>query len=102
MVGGTVIENRAVLCGEAKTWRRQLWCADRRSTDECAVFADMDEAEDVRAGDWIWWQSGTIYWTRYEHPDDEEPVFCEVPLKKIGFSFDPRPKPPQEQTNDPT
>lgn len=91
MVGGTVIEN--VICRSSGTGllRRRLWCADRRSTDECAVFADVEEAEDVRVGDWIWWQGGKIYWTRYPNGDSsQEPEFVEREIRKIGFSFDPR------------
>lgn len=86
MVGGTVIENRVI--DRAK---RQIWCVDRVSSDECAVFADYDEAADMQAGDWIWWQSGKIYWTRHVNSDpDQGTEFVEREIRKIGYSFDPR------------
>lgn len=91
MIGGTVLEN--IVCQNPDTgeYRRRLWCVDRRSADECAVYADLEEAEDVRTGDWIWWQSGKIYWTRYPNGDStKEPEFVEREINKIGYSFDPR------------
>lgn len=92
MVGGTVIEN-VVADLESGTPARRLWCVERRNpSNECAVFADIDEASDVQPGDLIWWQGGKIFWTRYENPEDEEPIFCEREISKIGFSFDPRGK----------
>lgn len=91
MVGGTVIENVVTRNSETGAFRRRLWCADRRSSDECAVFADCHEAEDVQPGDWIWWQSGKIYWTRHVDGDpDKGSEFVEREIRKIGFSFDPR------------
>lgn len=83
MIGGTVIENQISACAETGKLRRRLWCVDRRHADECAVFADPDEAADVQPGDRIWWQSGKIYWTR-------DGAFVEREIRKIGFSFDPR------------
>lgn len=83
MVGGTVIENQIRTCAETGSVRRRIWCVDRRRADECAVFADADEAQDIRPGDEIWWQCGSIYWTRAGEFADRE-------IRKIGFSFDPR------------
>lgn len=83
MVGGTVIENIVDKCQETGRVRRRLWCMDRRNSDECAVFADEEEAADVQPGDRIWWQSGKIYWTR-------DGAFTEREIRKIGYSFDPR------------
>lgn len=83
MVGGTVIENQTVTCRETGRVRRRLWCVDRRHGDECAVFADREEAAEVRPGDRIWWQGRKIYWTR-------DGAFTEREISKIGFSFDPR------------
>lgn len=83
MVGGTVIENLLSRCGATHQERRRLWCVDRRHGDECAVFADPEEARDVIPGDRIWWQGGRIYWTR-------DGAFTEREIRKIGFSFDPR------------
>lgn len=83
MIGGTVIENQISACAETGRVRRRLWCVDRRHGDECAVFADLNEAADVQPGDRIWWQSGKIYWTR-------DGAFVEREIRKIGFSFDPR------------
>lgn len=86
MVGGTVIENQVSTCAETGRIRRRIWCVDRRYNDECAVFADAEEAEDVQPGDRIWWQGGSIYWTR-------DGAFVEREIRKIGFSFDPRESP---------
>ena len=84
MVGGQVIENRLDVSRETGSLRRILWCVDgRHHSDECAVFADAHEAEDVRPGDQIWWQGGKIYWTR-------KGLFVDREIRKIGFSFDPR------------
>ena len=91
MVGGTVIENLQTRLPSGKIVRR-LWCVDRsRPFDECAVYADPWEAEDVRAGDWIWWQCGKIYWSRHiDGNPNKGSEFVERELKKIGGSFDPR------------
>lgn len=75
MVGGTVIEGRDVL---------RLWCMDKRNGDELAVYADPDEGEDIKVGDEVWWQGDTIYWT------DQERVYIDRPVPKIGYSFNPR------------
>ena len=83
MVGGTVIENRVSSNPETGAIRRRLWCVDGRHGDECAVYADREEAADVRPGDRIWWQGGKIYWTR-------DGLFVDREIRKIGFSFDPR------------
>lgn len=84
MVGGTVIENRVGEGGRGQGQRRQLWCVDHHGrSEECAVFCDIEAGKDVRPGDRIWWQGGTIYWTR----DGE---FTEREIPKVGFSFDPR------------
>ena len=89
MIGGTVIEN-SIVTNTSRPLRR-LWCVDRRRpADECAVYAEIDEAVDVRPGDWIWWQSGKIYWTRHRPGTLNDPEFVERPLKKVGGSFDPR------------
>ncbi len=88
MVGGTVIEAKPMRITAGAYPGKQtdvirLWCADRRSSDECAVYALSEEAADAKPGDWIWWQGGNIYWTRHG-------AFIEREIKKIGFSFDPR------------
>ena len=83
MVGGTVIENILSTCQESGRHRRRLLCVDRRNSDECAVFADAEDAADVAPGDRIWWQGRSIYWTR-------DGVFTERAIRKVGFSFDPR------------
>lgn len=83
MIGGTVLENR-LTTSPNRVAVRQLWCIDTRNpNDECAVFADPDEAADVRPGDRIWWQSGKIFWSRHGEFHDKQ-------IKKIGYSFDPR------------
>lgn len=81
MVGGTVIEN--MLIGD----KRRLWCADiprgHVVADELAVYAEADEASEVRIGDKIWWQGRQIYWSRSGE-------FTDRPIGRIGYSFDPR------------
>lgn len=87
MIGGTVIENKLGKNGRSGDVRRQLWCVNHNG-DECAVFCDIEGGADVRAGDRIWWQSGTIYWTRDETKNDRG--FVEREIDKVGGSFDPR------------
>ena len=82
MVGGKVIENALVRQPETRRLVRRIWCIDRH--DECAVYADPAEAEPIRPGDSVWWQSGQIFWTPRDGSRED------VPMKKIGFSFDPR------------
>lgn len=90
MVGGTVIENRVGGGGRGQGLRRQLWCVDdTNGWDECPVFTDIERGADVRPGDRIWWQGGTIYWTRDASPAGG-PGFVERELPKLGGSFDPR------------
>lgn len=85
MVGGVIVGNLRTISHGSRRDVRLLWCVDpRRPNDECAVYADPIEAKDVKPGDRIWWQGGTIYWTTA----DERIVEKELP--KIGFSFDPR------------
>lgn len=81
MVGGTVIENTLTAQSETGHLVRRLWCVDRQR-DECAVYADPEEAADVRPGDEIWWQCGKIMWTR-------RPYFEDRQIRKIGYSFTP-------------
>ena len=90
MIGGTVIQNSLGEGGRSQGQRRQLWCIDHihGTSDECAVFCDIEAGADVRPGDRIWWQGGTIYWTRDDAPG--EPGFVEREIPKVGFSFDPR------------
>lgn len=88
MIGGTVIENKITTLRDNGEAVRRLWCVNRHSGDECAVYADVDEAAEIQPGDAIWWQGGKIYWTPIA-PDGS--VICEdLELRKIGFSFDPR------------
>lgn len=82
MIGGKIIENALVtLTDEGKSYsRRRLWCVD--GTDECAVFVeDTPTAESLKPGETCWWQSGIIYARGNT-----------LKLKKVGVSFDPRPR----------
>lgn len=88
MIGGRIIENAIItLTDEGKAYtRRRLWCVDRG--DEFAVYVeDTPEAASLVPGETCWWQSGRIY-ARNDTLD----------LKKVGFSFDPRPRPPTRAT----
>jgi hypothetical protein len=87
MVGGTVIESIETTAHGSGRRVRRLWCVEGgRSSDECAVYADPEEARKVRTGDKIWWQGRSIYWT------DQDGCFEDKEIAKIGFSFDPRPR----------
>lgn len=82
MVGGKIIENAIhTFTDEGKTFsRRRLWCVDERG-DECAVFVeDTPEAQSLKPGETCWWQGGQIF-ARNDT----------LTLRKVGFSFDPRP-----------
>lgn len=86
MVGGTVIETRAMRVHAGDYPGRdidvhRLWCANHHG-DECAVYTK--HAEGVRPGDSIWWQDGKVYWTSADRR------FIDKPLPKVGYSFDPR------------
>lgn len=81
MIGGTIIDNTLMMQSETNRPVRRLWCYSE-GEGECAVYADPDEAEGVRVGDSIWWQSGKIMWTR-------RPYFHDRTINKIGYSFDP-------------
>lgn len=88
MVGGYVIENITInISGKAVDLEgdcvRRLWVVDRDG-DEVAVYADIDQAKFVEAGDQVWWQSGSIYWS------NQKGSLKDIPIQKIGFSFDPR------------
>ena len=79
MVGGRVIELRDdVVCGQNV---RRVWCMDRNG-DECAIYVARPDADRVAIGDQVWWQGRNAYWTA---PGGKE----DVPLSRIGFSFDP-------------
>lgn len=82
MIGGQVIENIITNRPERSDRVRRLWAVDRQG-DEAAVYADIEQAKHVQTGDQIWWQSGTIFWTT------QCGSLKDVPLGKIGFSFDP-------------
>jgi hypothetical protein len=75
MVGGKIIEIRKL------AEKTLVWCID--NYDECAVYVAAVPAE-ARPGDSFWWQGRHAYWT----PKDRSKV--DVPLDRIGFSFDPR------------
>lgn len=84
MIGGRIIENAVVTLtdGDQSYSRRRLWCVDSHG-DECAVFVeDTEDAASLKPNETCWWQGGRIY-ARNDTLD----------LKKIGFSFDPRPRP---------
>ncbi len=84
MVGGTVIENIPVPLEQGV--RRRLWVTDPRGREgECRVYCDIKGGKDVRPGDRIWWQGGTIYWTR--DIADGEYEFVDREIDKVGFSF---------------
>lgn len=84
MVGGRVIEimPMCVLAGPypgQMTNVIRLW-VHNPPNDECAVYAEPAETMPA-LGDEIWWQSGRIFF------DNDRWT-----LRKIGYSFDPRPK----------
>jgi len=79
-VGGRVIEIKPMTF-EDGTKVVRLWCVD--GTDETAVYCELFEGnEGPRIGENIWWQSGKIMF------DGDRRT-----INKIGFSFDPRPRP---------
>ena len=80
MIGGTVIENALVRQNETDRLLRRLWCME--GNDECAVYAEPDDAAEVRTGDRIWWQAGKIMWSR-------EGEFRDRVFPKVGYSFTP-------------
>lgn len=84
MIGGKVIENKIVRQPETSRKLRRLWCVDTvYQSDELAVYTTPDNGKNVQGGDDIWWQSGKIYWSRGND-------FRDVPMPKVGYSFDPR------------
>lgn len=80
MVGGKVIEVRIV------DDKMRIWCAGVRGDEphELAVYVKPYADCKVQPGDDIWWQGNKVYWT----PADRSVI--DVPLPKIGYSFDPR------------
>jgi|AntRauTorckE5430_2_1112549.scaffolds.fasta_scaffold38974_2 hypothetical protein len=82
MIGGTIIENAIDVQPDTLRAVRRLWCYSE-GEGECAVWAEIEEAQNVKPGDTIWWQSGKIMWSG---PDFEG----ERTISKIGYSFYPR------------
>lgn len=80
MVGGRVIELRRMMTSKGEAMR--TWCMDRNG-DECAIYVALPDADKISIGDQVWWQGRTAYWTAQGGKED-------VPLSRIGFSFDPR------------
>lgn len=89
MIGGEVIEVRpmTVVAGDSPGKPVdviRIWCVERQSGSECAVYAKRYSDCKVEPGDSVWWQSGKVMWT----PKDRSVI--DVPLEKVGYSFDPR------------
>jgi hypothetical protein len=82
MVGGAVIEVRQELVSGRPAVR--IWCVDRNG-DEAAIYVAMPEGGKAQVFDQVWWQGRTAFWTAQGGKSD-------VPLPRIGNSFDPRPK----------
>lgn len=80
MVGGRVIELKAMEVSGRNVCR--VWCMDRNG-DECAIYVERPDADQISVGDQVWWQGCNAYWTATGGKED-------VPLPRIGFSFDPR------------
>lgn len=80
MVGGKVIEVRIV------DGKMRLRVAGIRGDEpkELAVFVKPYADCKVEPGDDVWWQGRTVYWT----PKDRSVI--DVPLPRIGYSFDPQ------------
>lgn len=74
--------------GGADVYR--VWCVDRHN-DECAIYIKRPSPRDVKPGDKVWWQGRKAFWT----PQDLSET--EVPLERVGFSFDPRNHPQERQ-----
>jgi hypothetical protein len=77
MVGGKIIEIKP------ERGRVRLWCLDAKHGDELAIYVAAIPPE-CSVGDGLWWQGQFAYWT----PKDQHVI--DDPLRKIGFSFDPR------------
>lgn len=80
MVGGRVIELKPM--GVSGRSVQRVWCMDRYG-DECAIYVAMPDAAQISVGDQVWWQGRNAYWTASGGKED-------VPLPRIGCSFDPR------------
>lgn len=84
MVGGHIIEIKSVTLTDQdnpdfKKDVTRLWVMN--GFDECAVFVEpFSRDTGPRCGEQIWWQSGIVY---YDNDLGQ--------LKKVGYSFDPRP-----------
>jgi len=79
MVGGRVIEVLP-MCLENGRAVIRLWCVE--GSDECAVYSEPYESgAGPKVGDNISWQSAWIIF------DGDRRT-----LRKVGLSFDPRPK----------
>ena len=79
MVGGRVIEVLP-MCLENGRAVIRLWCVE--GSDECAVYSEPYESgAGPKVGDNISWQSSWIIF------DGDRRT-----LRKVGLSFDPRPK----------
>jgi hypothetical protein len=83
MIGGKIIQT-VRHCD-----RMQLWVVDTHDAsgeaktgihDECQVGIYTEDYDAPKAGDAVWWQSGTVYWT----PADRR--FIDRPLRKAGYS----------------
>lgn len=89
MVGGKVIEvaPMRVFAGEYPGKLQnvlRIWCVDNTySNDELAIY--VEDMRDVPApGDDVWWQGRTAYWS------GKSRSFVDRPMKRVGYSFDPR------------
>lgn len=86
-VGGKVVEVIAVTPG--KVWVNTDDNPHRtrgRLAHLCAVYVNP-EGHVIKAGDSLWWQGRTAYWT----PQDRPFGAFDIPLQRIGFSGVRRP-----------
>lgn len=87
MVGGVVIE---VIDEQEKLW---INAQERQSSDTCAIYVEKNEvSQQIKVGDFIWWQGGEAMWT----PDDVDGGKCgvdyDIQIPRIGYSGVPRPE----------
>jgi len=102
MVGGKVKE--VIDCGNLvwvnceENCYRISGCKDPTCThEECAVYVERNENSlKIKAGDKLWWQGQSTYWTPQPFTKNEEDLKCgidyEIDIRKMSGSGVSRPE----------
>lgn len=62
----------------------KVWVNTNDGSEECAVYC-ADDGHDIKAGDQLWWQAGSCYYTPKNGTEED------IEIEKIGGSGVERP-----------